>query len=180
MNKNYPKIVIAGDGGVGKSTLLSTCITGKFENTSPLTIGVNFNIVSTQNKREGAPKKFCVFDLGGQPRFHFMHNSFIKGAQGAIVIYDLTRKKSFENVFKWINIIDKECGNIPLLICASKKDLAQSEDIAYFRNEFDKNIQRCEKIYNIIGHKSISSKNQENIQNLFLSLSEVLSENILH
>ena len=100
MEKQIPcKIVIAGDGGTGKSTLIAAKNTGEFNYASNITIGVDFACLNLEFNNEVFP--FLIYDLGVQQRFQFLHDTYITGSKGAIVMYDLTRRKTFENIRKW-------------------------------------------------------------------------------
>ena len=172
-NEKYPiKVVIAGQAGTGKSTLISTKKTGSFNIASKMTIGVDFVILEINHNRKTF--QFLVYDLGGQNRFQFLHDSYIKGAKAGIILYDLTRINTFNTIPKWIALLMAENPQIPILICGSKKDLIQYEDIKRFEDkwiEFASNIpDNC----NIIGHIFTSSKTMEGIDSIFYTLADNL------
>ena len=170
-NEKFPiKIVIAGQAGTGKSTLISTKKTGSFNLASKMTIGVDFVILEvSHNKRTF---QFLVYDLGGQKRFQFLHDSYIKGAKASIILYDLTRINTFNSIPKWIGLLMAENPHIPILICGSKKDLVQYEDIREFEYKWFKFASRIPKNCNIIGHIFTSSKTMEGIDSIFYILAD--------
>jgi small GTP-binding protein len=176
INRNYNKIVIAGDGGTGKSTLISSKLLGRFDDGSKITIGVDF---ATLNHKvdDGSTATFLIFDLGGQKRFHFIHNSYVLGAKGAILLYDLTRNTSFENIPKWLNLLTKDTPNIPIILVGSKKDLAQPEDINYYTSTWEQLKSTIVGAKNIVHHCHISSKVLAGVEHLFDVLHYAISEN---
>ncbi len=82
------KIVVGGDGGVGKTTLLHRFVTGSFEETTHMTIGVQFH--NKELHIADFDVTLSVWDLGGQDRFRFILPSYVLGAKGALLLFDLT------------------------------------------------------------------------------------------
>ena len=170
------KVILAGDGGVGKTTLLSTKITGSFQFSPKITIGVDFNVVTVDN---GSDIKLLVYDLGGQERFQFLHDTYIKGASGAILLYDLTRKKSFENIPWWLKLIKENCGDIPILVAGNKSDLCMEEDLIEYDGRWSKLYEfNLKKEYpGIFKHTIITTKEYRDVDNVFKSLAYKILEN---
>ena len=172
-NEKYPiKIVIAGQAGTGKSTLISTKKTGAFNIASKMTIGVDFVILEVNHNKKKF--QFLVYDLGGQKRFQFLHDSYIKGAKASIILYDLTRINTFNSIHKWITLLMAENPQIPILICGSKKDLVQYEDIKKFEDKWSKFTSSIPENCNIIGHIFTSSKTMEGLDLIFHTLADNL------
>ncbi|MHA1672523.1 MAG: Rab family GTPase [Promethearchaeota archaeon] len=166
--KNIYKIVLAGDGGVGKSTLLATKTSGKFTYSSKITIGIDFNCFLVENSEKSL--SFLVYDLGGQKRFHFLHDAYLKGTKGAIILYDSTRQKTFENVPHWINLMLNENANMPIILVGAKIDLVQPEDIQSFHIKWEKLKLVIPGFENIVAHTFISSKDLIGLDELFATL----------
>ncbi|UYP46593.1 hypothetical protein NEF87_002878 [Candidatus Lokiarchaeum ossiferum] len=167
------KIVIAGDGGTGKSTLITSKNTGKFKLGSNITIGVDFACMDIAFRESKYP--FLIYDLGGQQRFQFLHDSYITGTKGAIVLYDLTREKTFDNISTWLALLHKENPAMPILLAGSKCDLVQPEDISDFKKRWNTLFRSQAPKSNVIGHHFISSKSFEGIEDLFTKIAnEVL------
>ena len=172
-NEKYPiKIVIAGQAGTGKSTLISTKKTGTFNIAPKMTIGVDFVILEVNYNKKTF--QFLVYDLGGQKRFQFLHDSYIKGAKASIILYDMTRINTFDSIPKWIALLMAENPQIPILICGSKKDLVQYEDIKKFEEKWFEFSSSIPENCNIIGHIFISSKTMEGIDSIFHTLADNL------
>ncbi len=172
-SNKYKKIVIAGDGGVGKTTLVSTRVRGEFNFSTDITIGVDFAIVKFS--KSNLPD-LLVFDLGGQERFQFIHDSFMKGSSGCVLLYDATREKSFQGLIKWLKLIKNTCGKIPVVVGGTKRDLCQEEDIHYYKNKWDSFY--CSELQGsfpqIVAHKLISSKEYLGVDEVF----EILAKNL--
>ena len=107
------KILTAGEGGVGKTTLLHRYVEGKFSADTKMTIGVEFFLKETE-----IDSKHCtlqLWDFGGQERFRFLLESYVLGAKGALLMFDLTRMMSLENLGQWIKIVRKGDPHLPVL-----------------------------------------------------------------
>lgn len=120
MAQNY-KIVLIGDGGCGKSTYIKRHRTGEFESKYIATQGVNVTPL-TFNTNYG-PVTFKVWDCAGQEKFGGLRDEYYKGAQGAIVMFDLTSRLSCKNVPHWIENVRNVTPNIPVIICGNKSDI---------------------------------------------------------
>ncbi|KAM6568135.1 hypothetical protein CsatB_016120 [Cannabis sativa] len=120
------KAVLIGDSAVGKSNLLSRFSKNEFRLDSKPTIGVEFayrNIRVSDNKLIKAQ----IWDTAGQERFRAITSSYYRGALGALLVYDITRHKTFENVKKWLKEL-REFGNADMVVVlvGNKSDLGQS------------------------------------------------------
>ena len=106
-NYNYLfKYIIIGDSAVGKSNILLRYVQDKFNEEFQSTIGVEFG-----TKNIEINNKICrvqIWDTAGQDRFRSITRNYYKGAHGIIVIYDVTNRKTFENVKNWIKQIKEE------------------------------------------------------------------------
>ena len=94
------KVVVIGDSGVGKSNLLSRFTRNQFTLESKSTIGVEFATRSVT--LEGKNIKAQIWDTAGQERYRAITSAYYRGAVGALIVYDITKETSFENVEKWL------------------------------------------------------------------------------
>ena len=93
------KVVFLGDSSVGKSNIISKYKLNEFNRNSKSTVGVEFySKIITQNNKN---IKIQIWDTAGQERFKSITKSYYKGAKGAIIVYDITRRATFENVQEW-------------------------------------------------------------------------------
>ncbi|OWM67664.1 hypothetical protein CDL15_Pgr024749 [Punica granatum] len=95
------KIVIIGDSAVGKSNLLSRYARNEFNPHSKATIGVEFQTQSMDI--DGKEVKAQIWDTAGQERFRAVTSAYYRGAVGALVVYDISRRTTFENVGRWLD-----------------------------------------------------------------------------
>lgn len=161
------KILTAGEGGVGKTTLLHRYVEGKFSADTRMTIGVEFFLKETEIN--GNQCTLQLWDFGGQERFRFLLESYVLGAKGAMLMFDLTRMSSLGNLEQWLNIVRKGDPNLPILFLGTKLDL---EDEIQVDDDY---AQSFLNEYNLIDFLKISSKTGENVSQAF----EILTQKIL-
>ncbi len=162
------KILTAGEGGVGKTTLLHRYVEGKFSAETKMTIGVEFFLKETV-----IDDKQCtlqLWDFGGQERFRFLLESYVLGAKGAMLMFDLTRMMSLENLEQWLNIVRKGDPNLPVLFLGTKLDLADEIQVD------DDYAMSFLQQYNLIDFLKISSKTGENVGPAFERLTRKILE----
>jgi len=126
MNQIALKLITIGDGGVGKTTLLHRYVKGNFIDTTTMTIGVEFLVKEV--KIEDTLCQLNLWDISGQERFFFMVDKYLRGASGAILLFDITNMRSFVNLGKWVKIVrenNPEKEKIPILLIAAKCDLEE-------------------------------------------------------
>lgn len=116
------KVVIAGDGNVGKTSLIRRYCEGKFEQSRVATIGVDFQTKLVQ--LEQGLVKLSIWDMAGQERFQVMREGFYRGSLAAAMVYDLTELESLQNLAKWRKEILEVVPEVPMLVVANKRDLA--------------------------------------------------------
>ncbi len=162
------KILTAGEGGVGKTTLLHRYVEGKFSAETKMTIGVEFFLKETEIDAKQCTLQ--LWDFGGQERFRFLLESYVLGAKGALLMFDLTRMSSLENLEQWLNIVRKGDPNLPVLFLGTKLDLADEiqVDDDYARSFLNE--------YNLIDFLKISSKTGENVYKAFDLLTQKILE----
>ncbi|CAO3696992.1 unnamed protein product [Rhizopus stolonifer] len=117
------KIIIIGDSGVGKSNLLLRYTSNGFLQDSRSTIGVEF--ATKTLKIDNNVIKAQLWDTSGQERYKAITSAFYRGAVGALLVYDITRKSSFDHISQWLEELREYTeDNIPLLMVGNKLDLA--------------------------------------------------------
>ncbi|MFX1256041.1 MAG: Rab family GTPase [Promethearchaeota archaeon] len=115
------KIVLAGDGAVGKTSLRKKYMGEGFEVDYKQTIGADYALCET--KLENSAFKFQIWDLAGQPIFKDVVKPYYEGSTGAIMVYDVTRAESLDNLKHWINDLFNYGGLMPVVIVGNKIDL---------------------------------------------------------
>jgi len=117
------KIVLAGDGAVGKTALRERYLGKGFQAKYLMTIGADFAL--KESVISGRDLKFQIWDLAGQQRFSAVRSVYYLGCLGALLLFDVTRPETFENLQSWVDEIWKNNGkgHIPLVILGNKVDL---------------------------------------------------------
>ncbi|MHA1369588.1 MAG: Rab family GTPase [Promethearchaeota archaeon] len=120
------KILTAGDGGVGKTTLLHRYVNDRFISDTSMTIGVQFHL---KKLTLGGVEVTCqLWDFGGQERFRFLLPTYANGAKGALLLFDLTRMNTTLSLKdSWLPIIRKEDPNLPVVLVGTKKDMVSPD-----------------------------------------------------
>ncbi|KAL7314437.1 hypothetical protein PS15m_006008 [Mucor circinelloides] len=120
------KIVIIGDSSVGKSNLLLRYTSDEFLEDSRSTIGVEFATKSITI--DNCFIKAQIWDTSGQERYKAITSAFYRGAVGALLVYDVTRKSSFDHINQWLKELQEHTDeSIPLVLIGNKLDLATSK-----------------------------------------------------
>ncbi|MFW5945987.1 MAG: Rab family GTPase [Candidatus Natronoplasma sp.] len=131
------KILLLGDGAVGKTSLVRRFVEQKFDDRYIATIGVNV-------KKKRLPElgiKMMLWDIYGQKMNKNLHASHYSGADGAIIVYDLTRYDTFLSLNGWIDEVFSVTGKIPLVILGNKLDLIEKYESSRY-DDFDSFIKR--------------------------------------
>ncbi|MFX0093603.1 MAG: Rab family GTPase [Candidatus Hodarchaeota archaeon] len=117
------KIVLFGDGAVGKTTLRYRYMGKGFKTNLLPTIGADWALFNT--KIENKNVKFQIWDLAGQPSQKNVRKTFYKGAVGGVAVFDVTRRKSFENLPEWLSecFNNNNLGIVPIVVLGNKVDL---------------------------------------------------------
>lgn len=116
------KVVLIGDSGVGKSNLLSRFTRNEFNLESKSTIGVEFATRSIQV--DGRTIKAQIWDTAGQERYRAITAAYYRGAVGALLVYDIAKHLTYENVERWLKELrDHADSNIVIMLVGNKSDL---------------------------------------------------------
>ncbi len=120
------KVVVAGDGSVGKTSLVRRYCEGKFEFSRVMTIGVDFQTKIVE--LPGGTVKLSIWDMAGQDRFAVMRPGFYRGSRGAALVFDVANAESFADLETWRGEILKVRPNQKFVIVGNKIDLPRAVD----------------------------------------------------
>ncbi|XP_008281373.1 ras-related protein Rab-7L1-like [Stegastes partitus] len=129
MTEHVMKILIIGDGKVGKSSFVQRYVNGKFNSTYKTTVGADFSVKVLQwSDKEKV--RLHLWDIAGQERFISMTRAYYKGALGCVVMFDVTSSSSFLRCLHWKQDLDNKAmlpngDSIPCILLANKCDLSQ-------------------------------------------------------
>ena len=138
---NPLKILVIGDSGVGKSSIITKYLDNFFSDMHISTIGIDFRI--KKMNIDGKSITLQLWDVAGQEKFRSTTSIYFRRCNGIIILFDVTNRESFDNVKKWISEIDKyDCVYTEKILVGNKCDLEQkrvvsSEDAEKFANNMD-------------------------------------------
>jgi len=165
------KVLLLGNGAVGKTSLLYRFIENKFSANYNITIGVDF-LTKEITFNGDSEAKLTVWDVAGQKKFQFMRETIYKGTNGALLVFDLTRGQTYADIEAWLSevwkIVDED---IPFVLIGNKVDLIEDTGRAVDQ-EAAKDLAE--------GNRSIyietSAKTGEKVEDAFLELTRRMAE----
>nr|AAD50281.1 putative intermediate compartment protein [Tetrahymena thermophila] len=164
------KYIIIGDTGVGKSCILSQFIDKRFKEKHDVTIGVEFGarMISFDNKNI----KLQIWDTAGQESFKSITRSYYKSAAGALLVYDITKRESFQHLGKWLEEA-RQNGNpqMSFILVGNKCDLEQDRQVSY--EEGEKFAKEHDLVY-----LEVSAKTAYNVEEAFKQTAKMIYEKI--
>ena len=154
------KILTIGDNNVGKSSIIEKYIDDKFDGNNKPTIGIDFKTKIIQKGNELI--KLSIYDTAGEEKYRYLIKNYYNGANGILLIYDITNRNSFHNLNLWFEELEKnlDLNNLYIYLIGNKADLIQEREVSYEEaKDFadKKNISYIE----------ISAKTGDNINKLF-------------
>lgn len=147
------KIVLIGDSGVGKTNLLSRFCRNDFALDGKPTIGVEFALKTMEI--DDKKIKAQIWDTAGQERYRAITSSYYRGSVGALITYDITDMRSFENCSKWLEELRKSSDVKIIMLIGNKKDLREKRQVS---SEIAKEFCKNENLY-FIETSALSSSN---------------------
>jgi len=165
------KICLLGDGAVGKTSLIKKFVYDEFDDKYIVTLGAKTSkkFVSLPNPKDRSPVDITLMisDIMGQTDVKGIHDAYLIGTKGAIMVCDFTRKSTLENLKNWMERLLKVCGEVPVVFVVNKYDLILDA-------QFDFNaLQKLAEGYKATAFVS-SAKTGENVEKVFHSLAERL------
>ena len=124
----FLKMILIGDSSVGKSWLLIRFADDDFAENYVTTIGVDFRFRTL--KLDDYSVKLQIWDTAGQERYRTITNAYYRGADGIIIVFDLTSKESFINLYDWLDEVKKSAPeNTSILVFGNKSDLTAERQV---------------------------------------------------
>jgi len=157
------KLVVIGDYGVGKSSLITRYVHNKFDSDYISTIGVDFLINEVYVEKFDAMCQFVIWDIGGQEEWKSKINLYLTGADGAIVVSDLTRPITVKNVTNWVGYLHENTKGAPYIVVGNKNDLERKVT-----------TQKLEELAEGSKVFIASAKTGEEVKELFITAAEII------
>lgn len=165
------KLLMIGDSGVGKTCLLLRYANDSYSPTFITTIGIDFKIKNIQlgSKRV----KLQIWDTAGQERFRTITTSYFKGAQGILLVYDVTDRKTFQAIGNWISQINQHADvNVNKILIGNKCDMEEERAVTVAEG------QKLATEFNMHFFET-SAKQDTNVEKAFISLAEEVIERLI-
>lgn len=156
------KLIVVGDGGVGKTTLIHRYLTGIYLD-QRMTVGSGF---ATHNiDVDGITVVLSIWDFAGEERFRFLMPRYCIGAHGCLLAFDLTRPVTFFHLDDWLKLVREHAGEIPILLVGTKLDispLVRTEAEAYVT------------VHGLNGYIETSAKDDVGVQEVFQLIADLM------
>jgi len=160
------KLVLIGDASVGKTSLLLRFADDSFEDNYISTVGVDFRFRTVPVDNELV--KLQIWDTAGQERFRTITSAYYRGANGVILVYDITSSETFEHVQDWLDEVNKAAGkSVTKLVVGNKADLTTERQV---------DQQQAQQYAQSVGSSFIetSAKTANNVDTAFLTIAKQL------
>jgi small GTP-binding protein len=157
------KLILGGEGGVGKTSMVHRFVENSFQTDYKSTIGTS--IMKKECDFEGLESKvrFVLWDLAGQAQFKRVRQSYLSNAEAGILVYDVTRKDTLDNIENWFNEIKEVSPKISLILVGNKIDLTEDRVVSTEAGE-----EMAKKLN--LSYIETSAKTGENINDAFKML----------
>ncbi|KAL8872534.1 MAG: hypothetical protein Q9174_001854 [Haloplaca sp. 1 TL-2023] len=160
------KLVFLGEQSVGKTSLITRFMYDSFDNMYQATIGIDF--LSKTMYLEDRTVRLQLWDTAGQERFRSLIPSYIRDSSVAVVVYDISSLKSFQNTRKWVDDVRGERGNdVIIVLVGNKTDLGDKREVTNQMGEEE--AKRCGAIF-----VETSAKAGANVKGLFRRIAQAL------
>jgi len=175
--KKGKKIIVVGEGGVGKTTLLHRSIDDIFIDSTAMTIGTDFFVKKGDISEEGQDQQqpyMLIWDFAGQDHFRFILKDYLRGTEGVILCFNLVRSRTLRKLYGWIDLL-KEGGiwgneEIKFFLVGTKNDLAPNNPEAISK----KMIKKFMNEHNIKHFFRTSALDSSGVNELFTQINKYM------
>ena len=165
------KIIIIGDGAVGKTSLIKRYTSNTFEKDYISTLGMQFS--RYEESIDGEMVELFLWDLAGQESFALLRDKFYKGSSGAIIVFSLAPEEidTYHHIDKWLSNIKEACGRIPIILFGNKADLVDQNALTspnYATS--DVHVEKLAQDHNIMKYLKTSALTGQGVKEGFQTL----------
>ncbi|KAL7718449.1 Sphingomyelin phosphodiesterase [Entamoeba marina] len=165
-NQQIVKVLLLGDTNVGKTSITLRFIDDIFDTIYLSSVGVDFKFKTIT--RNGKNVKLQIWDSAGQERFHSISRSYYRGADYAIVVFDVTNENSFQRAKYWLDDIATEKIKGQQILVGNKTDLIKERTVT---------TEEIEEQFPEVKYFEVSAKTGENVKELFDSIVDLYLQN---
>ncbi|TFG26077.1 MAG: GTP-binding protein [Promethearchaeota archaeon] len=163
------KVMLLGESSSGKEDLIKRYVSGYFDDYGKLTRGVDFSSKNIDFK--GKIVKLQFWDVAEEPRFRFILAQYYKGANGALILFDINNSKTLARVTEWNQTIREHAGNIPITLVGNKPILDKPREMSR-----EEGMEIVKKL-TLSGYSEISTETGKGIDRMFQDLTGLLMKN---
>jgi len=155
------KVILCGDASVGKTSLVQRFIYDRFSHTMEPTIGIDFQYKHLELNDKKI--NLQIWDTAGQERFQSVIKAHYRGAAGAMIVYDISKRDSYNKVSFWLSQVKEAVGQIPTILIGNKKDQEVNREVTY-----DEAYKLAEE--NGLIFLETSAMTSENVEEVFIKM----------
>ncbi|HUX99916.1 MAG TPA: GTP-binding protein [Candidatus Deferrimicrobium sp.] len=124
------KLCVLGDGAVGKTSMIIRHVDKRFIEEYKPTIGFDIALKTIKIQEEGIEAELLIWDLAGQTIFETIREEYLQGTNGALLLFDLTQKATFDHIRAWLKELITFAGDVPFILVGNKADLTDQRVIS--------------------------------------------------
>jgi small GTP-binding protein len=124
------KLCVLGDGAVGKTSIIIRHVDKRFIEEYKPTIGFDIALKTVKIQEAGIEAELLIWDIAGQSIFEKIREEYLQGTNGALVLFDLTRKETFDHVKAWLKELTTFAGDVPFVLVGNKADLTDERVVS--------------------------------------------------
>lgn len=184
--KQLLKIIILGDSGVGKTSLMNQYVAKKFDSRYKATIGADFSTKDIVDPQTNDTVTLQLWDTAGQERFQSLGSAFYRGADACVLVFDITSQESFAHLTSWMEEFAIQAGKKPYVLIGNKSDLdarrqvtgktakqwAMDEGVEYFETSAKDN-NGVEAAFQKIAEQALKNKKPQQNEDVGLPVADV-------
>ncbi len=155
------KLCVLGAGAVGKTSLIIRHVDKRFEEEYKPTIGFDIALKTMKIEEGGIEAELLIWDIAGQAIFEKIREEYLQGTNGALILFDLTRKETYESIGDWVRELTAFAGKVPFIIIGNKADLSGDRVVS------EEEGRKTSKDFGATGYIETSAKTGDQVEAAF-------------